>query len=566
MIKQLFSLMLAACAAVILVTSCQDPAPEKDPNQEEEIKQIPFSLTVSTEATKVSYANGRYEFKSGDKLRVVGVNRTDIQGDLVQNGNMWSGVLTYTGNKPDEGTLLKVTLIHADNDDASSYAFALVGTVPNGSSLLREAVEKYSLFTSAEDVQLSYTTVPSVVLNQQAAFLDVTVTFDFDGSRTVEAGQAMVDLIIGQQKVTVPTNFIALDNNEDFKVNFMAVVPGGQPVSAFTLTVGDREITFSENTPNLVMNKKYTVTRTIDYRPQIGDPLWSDGTYGRLRHADSNASIVGVIVYVNRDKSALGNAITEKTGDKFGHGLVMALHNIEVELTDDEKNIYFPWSNSTNTLCTGANNLVTSPAQTLDANKLSGYSNTQAIIEALGENAVSAASLAASYNVPVSLEYTTGWFLPSIGQWMYTISVDGFGQANPANQWTNGNGKNWLQYGTTDGDLVYVKENGGSGVNILVQSLNDRLATFASDFSEYRVTYDPFGDPSPTNNVSDNYWTSSERSTDKAVRMNLGSVEPRDGVYYATIKAKSETKTTITVYKDKNNVEYKMKVRPFLAF
>lgn len=551
--------MLSACAAVILVTSCQDPAPEKDPNQEEEIKQIPFSLTVSTEATKVSYANGSYEFKSGDKLRIVGVNRTDIQGDLVQNGNMWSGVLSYTGDKPVEGedTPLKVTLIHADNTDTDSYAFALVGTVPTGSSLLREAVEKYSQFTG--NVNLSYTTVPAVVLNQQAAFLDVTVTFDFDGSRTVEAGQAMVDLIIGQQKVTVPTNFIALDNGEDFKVNFMAVVPGGKTVDTFTLTVGDRPVTFTGNT-TVLANKKYTVTRTIDYRPQLGDPLWSDGTYGRLRHADSNASIVGIIVYVNRDKSALGNAITEKTGDKFGHGLVMALHNVVVD-----NNVYFKWSNKTDIVCTGNDNLVTSPSQTLDANRLSGKTNTSSIISALGENAVSAASLAASYSVPVSLEYTTGWFLPSIGQWMYTISTDGFGGANTASLWFNGNGKNWLQYGNTTGDLVYVKENGDAGVNILVKSLNDRLETLVREFSDYGVSCDYFGDPETTNNISDNYWTSSEVSAEKAVRMNLGSVQPYNGVNYSTIKAKGEPKTKIIAYQE-NSVDYKMKVRPFLAF
>ena len=92
--------------------------------------------------------------------------------------------------------------------------------------------------------------------------------------------------------------------------------------------------------------------------------------------------------------------------------------------------------------------------------------------------------------------------------------------------------------------------------------MNDRLAQFQAEFD---VTYDPFGDPTPTNNVSDNYWTSSEKDKDNALRMNLGSVKQRSGKYYSTIKVKGEEKTKVTVYTE-GGVNYKMKVRPFLAF
>ena len=101
---------------------------------------------------------------------------------------------------------------------------------------------------------------------------------------------------------------------------------------------------------------------------------------------------------------------------------------------------------------------------------------------------------------------------------MYTISKDGFGGADPASEWTNGNGVRWLEspeYPLSGdlGDLIYVKECTDSKLNVLVSSLNDRLAQFQAEFG---VTYDPFGDPTPTNNVSDNYWTSSEKDKDNA--------------------------------------------------
>ena len=97
---------------------------------------------------------------------------------------------------------------------------------------------------------------------------------------------------------------------------------------------------------------------------------------------------------------------------------------------------------------------------------------------------------------------------------------------------------------------------------MLVKALNDRLEQFQNEFD---VTYDPFGDPSTTNNVSDNYWTSSESKASDAIRMNLGSVKRRGGKYYSTIKVKGEDKTKVTVYIE-NGINYKMKVRPFLAF
>ena len=344
----------------------------------------------------------------------------------------------------------------------------------------------------------------------------------------------------------------------------MAIVPGDQPISAFTLTIGDRIIgDFADNTRTLLANRKYTIERTAVYRPQMGDPFWSDGTYGRLRHADPNASIVGIIVYVNHhydatqypEKAAIDDAITEKDAG-FGHGLVMALRNVAVGV---------PWSDSGGKQqCTSS--YVSTAKRTIAADKLSGYNNTNAIITKPGVGAVSAASGAKAYNVNVSLENTSGWFLPSVGQWMYTISTDGFGGADPADQWLNGNKQNWLSNGTL-GNLILVKERADNQVNDLIKALNDRLATLASDFSD-KISpedYDEFGDPTAAGNISDNYWTSSERSANEALRMNLGTVELKsNGKYYSTIKvAGVDKESTFTGFQ---NTNYYMKVRPFLAF
>lgn len=593
MTKRLFFLAISASVVAFLAASCHAPALEEiqEPGGQEtevvpERTTIPYSLKVGTEGTRVSFVENqdgtsRYEYKDEDHLHIVGLDdRDDIVGDLtVHSGDDWSGTLSYSTNKgkPGSGTNLKVTLIHADNPNLEEYGTALVGGVPTGDerTLLQYAVENYSLFTA----QYEFGATGTINLEQQATFLDVNVEFDFDGSHIIDAGKALVDLTVNQKDIQMETDFHVLPdtNGEDFYVHFIAVVPGEKPVSSFKLTVGDREITFSDTSLHLYRNRKYTVNRTIAFHPKVGDPFWSDGTYGRLRHPSSQEKIVGIVVFVHDfkenmtdDDIRIADAITEKASG-FGHGLVMALKNV-TETVGNQVQKGFKWcsSSATSQQCTAG--YITNPNQTMDSPYFSGLENTNNIISKAGYENDSAAARAKNYTydgIAVSTSSTTGWFLPSIGQWMYTISEDGFGGADPASEWTNGKGTLWLKDGYQPdsggnlGDLVFVKrsEDSRPEVNVLVKSLNDRLAQF---YNEFGVSYDTFGDPSTEANISDNYWTSTEYAADKAIRMNLGTVERRADVYYSTIKAKGESKT-ISYYTYNSN-SYQMKVRPFLAF
>ena len=578
MSSQLISRIVSVCAAAFLLAACHAPAleeirlpEEKEPVSVSERTTIPFSLKVSTEATKVSYDGGSYQFKEGDILHVQGIDRTDIEGDLTQNGDVWSGNLSYSGDVPADNTALKVTLIHADNTDTKTYASAIVGSgnvtgEVTTAKLLQYAVEHFSLF-AAEDVTFE---TESAILKQQATFLDVNVTFIFDGTHEMgSGGNARIDLNTSLGPVHSTTAFVRQsETSHNYDAHFMAVIPGGATKDAFTLSVVDRVITFSYSNA-LERNKKYTVTRNIEFVPQLGDPFWNDGTYGRMDHSDENARIVGIIVYVNHDyaegtdEAAIDDAITEKAAG-FGHGLVMALHNVAEGVK---------WRESGTSTYTAQ--YVTTPVQTLDASNLSGYNNTSSIVEGGG---VTAASRAAAYKAfdgdDAEYSHTTGWFLPSIGQWIYTISKDGFGRADPVSLWTDNasNPNTWLtltETGLTK-TLIRVLDNGTEQVNLLVKALNDRLAQLQTDFGEnYSFNYDSFGIPEGNNNISDNYWTSSEYDSSQALRMNLGSVEYDKKVkhYYSTIKASPVKKTnTSCPIKDYPDISFPLKVRPFLAF
>lgn len=567
MTMQTMNRLFSVCAAaLLLLTACHAPALEEitpPDTQEPEIvperTTIPYSLKVCTESTRVAYEGNTYAFKTDDYLQVKGLgDRTDIEGILTKSseGDNWSGEISYLTSKkaPADDTQLEITLVHADNTDTTTYAKALVGSAPQGMDLLKSAVEKYSLFKTT----VAYNAHAGTLL-QQAAFMQFAITFKFDGTHEVgQGGDAKVDLQTSRFEAFADVPFVRVaEGSPDYKVNFIAVVPGGQSLSDFSLTVADREITFKNHNTTLTRNTQYTITREIAYGPQLGDPFWSDGTYGRMNHPEGSAQIVGIIVYVNHNfsdpaKKAIDDAITEASSG-FGHGLVMALKNV----TWNGQN-RFIWSGTDgNIKCTAG--FITTPSQTMDSPYFSGLENTDKIIEKLGNGRDSAASLAKQYgDKPGS---SSGWFLPSIGQWMYTISIDGFGNADHAYEWINGNGQNWLEKGNVTGDLVYVKKCEDGSVNVLVKALNERLAKLHRDFSDYNFEYDSFGDPSGEANVSDNYWTSTEKTDNQAIRMNLGTVEKWKGIYYSTIKAKGESKQTLTPYGT-----YQMKVRPFLAF
>lgn len=587
--KRFIPLFFSAGVAALLVASCQAPALEEiqgSGGQEAEVvpewTTIPYSLKVSTKETRVATDKtaSAYQFKTGDKIRITGTDRSDIVGILEPNEGftLWTGTISYrtsSGELVSGETPLDVTLLHADNQDASTYASALVGTgaiegCVTEEQLLQYAVEHYSLFTATDTYRDQNTAPTEVILSQQATFLDCTVTFTFDGTHEVGGGgNAKVDLITTRGEMWANSAFSRVGGTNDYTVHFMAVIPGGQTKDKFTLTVADRAITFT-TTAVLSSNMLYTVKRNIVYGPQLGDPFWSDGTYGRMDHPDPNTKIVGIIVYANRGfpagtpEAIIDDAITEKASG-YGHGLVMALRNA---------GSYVKWSDSMGSHLT--DNSVTTPAESLAAGQLSGYKNTKSI-GSLG----SAANAAATYDVDVVVndpddatkKVTTGWFLPSIGQWIYSISIDGFGGADHADKWTDNTDsspKKWLTLGSaglTNSLIRVLNNHDQNDNNLLVKSLNDRLDKLWNDFhKKYPFEYDSFGIPLGAKNISDNYWTSSEYNDNQAIRMNLGSVEwsNREKTYYSTIKAKPEDKTSSNFAFGGN--DYPAKVRPFLAF
>lgn len=525
--------------ALVLVASCNTPEVEEIVEQPVR-KTIPFTLNADIADTKVSYDadNNLFSFKSGDQLSVSGEG---VSGLLAYAGNnRFSGNLTIEG-EPAPGTELSVTLVHVDNSTQSTYAHGIAPT-------LKDAVENYSLFTGT----FGYQTSETVALTQSAAFFKVTVKFN-----GVLSGSTPVEIKNNNNVVATGSAAVAPDqNNSSMSIaEFVAIIPGSTELVAGNswIVVCERNVALiKENKQNKTLspNTYYTVTREeVPFTPQNGDPFWSDGTFGRYRH-DNGASIIGIIVYVN-DGSQEGQVVTENRT-----ALVMALKNIATPGG-------YPWSAAEKGPFVTP--LVTTPNDIIDSQHFSGFNNTTTILQNYGEGVESTAVYRAVHysdyypeaNIPATTTNTTGWFLPSIGQWLYSISEDGFGGADPVNEWNRNldtQNNNWLQYGNLN-DLVRVMPAASSSDNALVKSLNDRLADLQADFS---IEYNSFA-------INENYWSSSESiddNNDAAIRINFGTVElDKDGNYWSTIKAKPFRKKGTNPWQN-----YYMMIRPFLAF
>ena len=518
--------------------------------KEVELVSVPYTVQTA-QLTKVSYNQvDGYSIKNGDKLHIAGANRGDISGYLeydsvndIWSGDLWYNPDTETGGGPlisvidsNTPTQLTVTLVHADNADESTYACSIADT-------FTEAVEKYSLLEGdsafGQDV---------VTLYQKSCFINTSVDFRFIGVGSMTAGQTSVDIVVGTDTLaTGRATFAPASETNTYNSTFVIAIPGDTELTAGNsfISICDRNVPIRETTNvTLEANKSYNISRTYDFKPELGDPYWSDGTYGRIEHS-AGIEVVGIIVYVNdyddSDNSDMANvsrALTEKDYG-YGHALVMSLWNAASDVR---------WGNSVQ-----STPFVSTPASMLTDENISGYHNTEL------EAGNSAADYALGYRSnEADTGNDSGWFLPSIGQWVYSISTYGFGGADPVEDWTVTNGKNWITQGEL-GNLVLAKK-GETSENLLVISLNERLEVLKRHLG---CDYDSFGMSHGTL-YGDNYWTSSEATASEAVRMNLGSVEKYKGEYYSTIKVAKISKST-----RHPNGDYSfsiMKVRPFLAF
>ena len=192
-------------------------------------------------------------------------------------------------------------------------------------------------------------------------------------------------------------------------------------------------------TMNVITFKNHTISgATIEYSPTSQNVTfendarfvrqdhlgWCYTSSNRLYETVSKARAagqepIGIVVYVN-DGSDFGNRVTEKDGDAFGHGLVLALSNVA-------GNPSVRWNPSSNKLV----DIDFEYTQWVDKNTgakaaltdFDGLMKTQAMNFAGSQ----AANCAMNFQVQAPTPRTTPWFLPSAAQWIAMLCAPGLG-------------------------------------------------------------------------------------------------------------------------------------------
>ena len=235
-------------------------------------------------------------------------------------------------------------------------------------------------------------------------------------------------------------------------------------------TSGDRSIAGIDTVNTVVSGSSYENYDFLD-NLSVGNFLFADGSYGSVPNNPGKTPI-GIIF-----------SITPSTNDGAYHGYAMALRDVNSSAT-------CTWGPAGN--IEDLADLTGTSSYTDRSSDMEGRTNTT---EYLSSTAYAAAQAARNYSVAAPAG-TSGWFLPSTGQWFQILTT--LGSMSTADA---------LYYGW-DGSTTNMVS------NQCAQSINNRLSALPSS------TYDAF-EMATTTGYS--YWTSSEYNGTDAHTVVFGS-------------------------------------------
>lgn len=290
--KTLFILALLAVACTKVVEI------ESEPVAKDEVKTIPYSVTVSSEQTRATVDDRdlmTLRFATGDRLYISSDTRADVYGVLTlktgagetgENGEVvFTGDLNYTGDVPSDDLLLNATLVGANNKGVQISEGRVTGMkypeLKEFCTSVNDAVQKYSLLTGVGTFGRK-----RFPLSQHTAFLNFAVTVPVNTETTFGVFMANDGKINGENSVLLGNFTLQSSNNYTAKfvlpvaentvlknatINLIAnpgVVrsSGGSAVTATTYTAsfGGTEKTLSPKVYNVtrdaVLNEGYVNT------------------------------------------------------------------------------------------------------------------------------------------------------------------------------------------------------------------------------------------------------------------------------------------------------------------
>jgi hypothetical protein len=258
------------------------------------------------------------------------------------------------------------------------------------------------------------------------------------------------------------------------------------------------------------------------YPAAVGDLLYADGSADNVY--TSTKTPVGVVVCTTSDYC--------ESGSGYGHALVMALKNCTSATST------YAWRNAQSDA--GLDKINT--GKKMYNNSKSGYLNTDTIVNNRSRTTMVTYSStvfpafyqAVSYSLGAAPQGSTGWFVPSIGQWWKTVEeCETYYNTNHSGA-TITTGLNTDANHTSTGGSISLSSQASNGATILNYAMQGHSSSVSCDAYSYSSSADHV------------YWASSEYDSS-----------------YACIFFFNSSNGLVFILGSKTGTYY---VRPFLAF
>ena len=273
----------------------------------------------------------------------------------------------------------------------------------------------------------------------------------------------------------------------------------------------------------IYINKLSLGTPTVAIYPAaVGDLLYADGSADNVY--TSTKTPVGVVVCTTSDYC--------ESGSGYGHALVMALKNCTSATST------YAWRNANSDA--GLDKINT--LKKMYNNSKSGYLNTDTIVKnrtrttmvTYSQDVFPAFYQAVHYSLGTAPTGSTGWFIPSIGQWWKTVEeCETYYNTNHSGA-TITTGLNTDANHTSTGGSISLSSQASNGATILNYAMQGHSSSVSCDAYSYSSSADHV------------YWASSEYDSS-----------------YACIFFFNSSNGLVFILGSKTGTYY---VRPFLAF
>jgi hypothetical protein len=370
-----------------------------------------------------------------------------------------NGTITHTaGSAP--------TLAYMVPDDAASQPDILAASSPDVSGSTGTAVPlpfkhilaavKFSVGTSG----LPGGTITKITLNN----IQYKGTYSFDGTWTPNT----TDLKSFSQTVSASTN--ASTTITSGPTTFMMIPQTLNKDAGITATYSTGTSYTAKISGPWSAGNSYTYNLNKSEPAVVGQYLYSDGTWGSY---DPAKTVIG-IVFSNTTSS------TDRSHG-WTHGYAMALQNA------GSSSATYQWYNSNSGNPTGTNISGVNMMSDKDGYSYSGYLQTRGYFAGIAARGYTAKDK--NGNTVAAPSGTSGWYLPSIGQWYDILASLGGMVAASGKAYTNSSDGCLRWYGPdTSGDTHNYSSLCASNLNVYLNDLRSngyRVDLFSNNYERY---------------------------------------------------------------------------------